>query len=471
MAEKDEYIEFEEAESTDHEDDEQAKITNPIIQHHVTTIKTFYDQYLTDELGEYKLCLTPDYQRDFAWNRQKQNMLISSIMDSYVIPMYVLYKPNVVDRDAKKKNHKECIECIDGQHRLMVIKHYIESKPIDSNYIVWRRREEGTKRFINYLYKETPETKGIKIANKRYMSIAERRDFDSFKLDICEITNILPREQIQCIFNRLQQGQNVNSAEQMKNINHPVIVGLNIRNLFKHETITGLTRDKLFDYGIKNIIKTSIKIRFINLIMRAVYICKDNRLDSVSYLDMNIQKYIKNNAPRCAIDSNKKAIEYIDYIISFINVLNELISQDNKYKNITFSKTTIFCKYIFYILLHLYKKHNENKKLLLKHLYIVDEDYDYFNSFETYEGDKRNKIVSGDEMNKISSDIENRLSQPKYIISENKQHILEHHDAAMQNARVDKKKHLENKHQQINIDKLEEIKEKPQKNYQKEKRC
>lgn len=32
-------------------------------------------------------------------------------------------------------------------------------------------------------------------------------------------------------------------------------------------------------------------------------------------------------------------------------------------------------------------------------------------------------------------------------------------------------KNSENKHQQINIDKLEEIKEKPQKNYQKEKRC
>lgn len=52
------------------------------------SLRSFYDQYLMKN----KINLQPEYQRDFVWNGDKQNLLIDSIMRSFVIPGFIFIK-------------------------------------------------------------------------------------------------------------------------------------------------------------------------------------------------------------------------------------------------------------------------------------------------------------------------------------------------------------------------------------------
>jgi hypothetical protein len=95
-----------------------------------------------------------------------------------------------------------------------------------------------------------------------------------------------------------------------------------------------------------------------------------------------------------------------------MNKLTHLIYEpENKYKNISKG----LCKYIFFILLHLYKSNQEDTNLVQEYLFIIDNN-SYFNSFETYETSQRNKIVSGDEMIKICEELKNKHTEPGYQV-------------------------------------------------------
>ncbi len=51
-------------------------------------LRSFYDQYLSKD----KINLQPEYQREFVWNCKKQDLLIDSIMRSFVIPSFIFIK-------------------------------------------------------------------------------------------------------------------------------------------------------------------------------------------------------------------------------------------------------------------------------------------------------------------------------------------------------------------------------------------
>jgi hypothetical protein len=78
-------------------------------------IKYIYETYLKHE-GE--INLSPSYQREFAWSNDKQDLFIDSVMNNYIIPPIILIKL------TDKKGFR--YECMDGQHRLTVLKHYID---------------------------------------------------------------------------------------------------------------------------------------------------------------------------------------------------------------------------------------------------------------------------------------------------------------------------------------------------------
>jgi hypothetical protein len=82
-------------------------------------IKYIYETYLKNQ----EVNLSPSYQREFSWSNDKQDLFIDSIINNYIIPPIILIKLNT------KKGFK--YECMDGQHRLTVLKHFIEGKPVN----------------------------------------------------------------------------------------------------------------------------------------------------------------------------------------------------------------------------------------------------------------------------------------------------------------------------------------------------
>lgn len=345
---------------------------NVITEHCQLLLKNCYDNHLTNNT----LDLYPEYQRDFCWNTKTQDNLIDTIMKTYIIPLFTFY-------DNKDDNNKTRLECIDGQHRLRVIKAYIESEPIDDHIILWRTFDkDGNK--SNVLYEENNLTKSYKIQHKRYMTKEEKDIFDNYKLFICKITNKLPIRQIYDMFDRMQQGHAINSIDKFKNINNSIIIGLNKHLLFRYDKIKQINGNILFNYDIKNRNRITIKSKFINIIICSIILLEQNAFNIIFHNEQSLHKLILNNV---IVIKDEYINNHIEFILDFIALLYTQIHKTNNFPDLQKG----LCKYIFYILLFIHKQ-----KLLVKHedisklLNIINkEDY---NNIELYEGEKRNKI-------------------------------------------------------------------------------
>jgi hypothetical protein len=193
-------------------------------------IKYIYETYLKHD-GE--INLSPSYQREFAWNNDKQDLFIDSVMNNYIIPPIILIKLN------DKKGFR--YECMDGQHRLTVLKHYIESRPInpdDPYYIHFSKTEEGKK--MNIFYEKKKRLENIK--DKRYMTENEKNIFNDKKIIIIKISNYDPRlsdlfsSVKNEMFLRLQKGERAGGTDIVRNCNHPLIEELKKRGLISFKT-------------------------------------------------------------------------------------------------------------------------------------------------------------------------------------------------------------------------------------------
>ena len=147
-------------------------------------IKDFYDCYLSKDK---KINLKPIYQRNFSWNSSKQDLFIDSIINNYIIPPIILI-------ELEKEEYE--YECIDGQHRLCVIKHFIESKPIDPEkpHYIRYQRIDGDK-IYNVLY-DDKENINKYIRNKSYFTNEEKEKFNKRKITILKINNIIKEREL-----------------------------------------------------------------------------------------------------------------------------------------------------------------------------------------------------------------------------------------------------------------------------------
>ncbi len=251
-------------------DDEVIKLDSKI---EVISIRSFYDQYLKCD----KLLLKPEYQRDFCWSQVKQNTFIGTIMNKWIIPNIVIYK--LSKKEAKQTNY--LYECIDGQHRLVTIKNYIEN--------VNKKLYYKDINNIKYYYNSSTLQKGYKNLNKENLDI-----FDTYQLCL----NIIQTEnkdkplelKTKCkIFNLLQNGEPVSLYEKIKNYDNPII------NFIRENKIINYMNNLNFNDNII-IKKESKNFQSFNLffIIRSFLILDKKNLN-VNYLDLNIKRAIEAN--------------------------------------------------------------------------------------------------------------------------------------------------------------------------------
>lgn len=333
------------------------------IQHQTKNIRGIYEEYLRNSN---EVNLNPEYQRSFCWNKDKQNLFIDSIMNNYIIPpLVLLQKKRRVASDYK-------YDCVDGQHRLKVIKYFIEGKPIpnddnSNNHFIFWLADDNKKTF----YEIIPSNK----KNSRIMTIEEKDRFLDFLIPIIILKidedNELNKDYINDVFIRLQKGEKVATYDIMKNSDLPIIKAFNQRKLFTSKPYNDASNTYSQLEKILGIVKTRTSNKnwkqtiFPPLIIKCILLISRRSLIIGSYLDCNLINEIKKirtsyiRLDKLTFEDTKK---YLDTFETFVNSLiaNSIIKIHNN---------------LFYILLYLFI--NQKAK------------YDYYLA-----GVNKNKIIS-----------------------------------------------------------------------------
>lgn len=287
-----------------------------------TNINSVYDMYLKDKT---QLQLQPVYQREFCWSMPKMNLFIDSIMNNFIIPNFVIYE--LTSKERSITNH--FFECVDGQHRFVTLKKYIEGESIPfSNTNVYLHFRRGDDKIYYNLNEHI--LKDLNRKNRRFvhrnMNIEERNHFNRFQLSLHFIKSRggLSITTKCIIFNRLQNGARVQTYVKLKNEPHPItdfIRDNSILQSFKTKKIYEL-------FSTKKQEDPFLLYFFIRLIL--IFDRKDL---NINFLDLNITKYIQDKLP-CANVSNPvqetflKIEKFLTYIQNKFNKDKEIFLEE-----------------------------------------------------------------------------------------------------------------------------------------------
>ena len=322
-------------------------------------IKYIYETYLKNES---EVDLSPSYQREFAWTNDKQDLFIDSVVNNYIVPPIILIKLN------KKNGHR--FECMDGQHRLTVLKHFIEGKPINKNaphYIKFPKIEN--EKLVDVYYKQSDLIDKLYENNKtktyRYMNEDELGAFNDKKLIVIKISNFDKKmddvfDKIKNeMFLRLQKGERVSGTDILRNYDSTLINTLREYNLLKYKTFTTHESFK----RIENILELKTKktatilSSYIFFVIRCILIVKNNTLDVGLLNETILREEIlgKKQSTRFNIDK-KDVVDSLDKIKKFITRVYKMKEQEDLPK---------FNEYFLLILLKIYldEKDKLNEKL------------------------------------------------------------------------------------------------------------
>lgn len=181
-------------------------------------------EYLLKTLDE-KVDCHPVYQRDIRWPQENMCDLIATIMNSGLIPGLLMYLLHPGDEKIKPTTK---YECVDGQHRFFTLSHFFYGRLVELPgkkpfLISWNHRTEDGQ-ITHVFYAETEDTKTWIAENSSkkwdYMTEEERDHFNSFLLDVRQITDKLDLQQRREIFCSLQKGVPVRGSDLYKNFTH-----------------------------------------------------------------------------------------------------------------------------------------------------------------------------------------------------------------------------------------------------------
>lgn len=192
---------------------------------------------IATELGNDKVNLKPEYQRDLRWSNDQMSDLISTVMNGMLVPQIMLYK---LQKDDKREGEKYSHECIDGQHRLFVLCQFLKGEmvtlPRTTPFMIYWYHEASK---THVFYEETNDTKQWIAKNRKktavYMTKEERDYFDMFTLQIVTIHTPVSLEDRRNMFTALQQGKQNTGSDLLKNFTHIPLLAFMLRNRFEFE--------------------------------------------------------------------------------------------------------------------------------------------------------------------------------------------------------------------------------------------
>lgn len=321
------------------------------------TVGTIYSNYLENNILE----IRPEYQREFCWSFDRQKLFLDTIMINYVSPSIVLYKKINKKNKRLPTGDTFIYECIDGQHRLSTIKQFMEGtfekRPL---YIV---NSESKERMVYHPIKPNTIMNGNKY---RTMTEIEKDKFRSYVIPCIIVKSPLDINQKCEMFNRLQNGEKVNSYVKTRNMNHPIFQWIRENKMFDdYKLVLPLINMTRSHNG-----KAASYNKLLWIIVRTLFIFDRKNL-TTNYLDLNLEKYIKTGSPSGQLRGLLSDLS--KYFPEFIKIITE-----TKWT----SKITV---YFYYILACYYINHSplETQKIIDDLIYNVSIYYKY-NNMDTY---------------------------------------------------------------------------------------
>ncbi|KAJ4001634.1 hypothetical protein F5050DRAFT_1722132 [Lentinula boryana] len=161
---------------------------------------TYAARALYEQIYNSDIDLSPEYQRDVVWTKEKQTNLIDSIYRNYYIPP-IIFAVSIDDDGAERRT------CIDGKQRLTSIQLFMDGliphrDPITGHKYWYRIAETGEKKTKELL----PERLRAMFANKQIVCV-----------EYAELTDAEERD----IFKRVQQGIALKPSEKLGAISTP----------------------------------------------------------------------------------------------------------------------------------------------------------------------------------------------------------------------------------------------------------
>jgi hypothetical protein len=275
---------------------------------------------------------------------------------------------------------------MDGQHRMTVLKHFIECKPINKNaphYIRFLKIENG--KSVDIFYKKSDEIDKLYENNKtksyRYMTDDELSAFNDKKLIVIKISNFDKKmddvfDKIKNeMFLRLQKGERVSGTDILRNYDSPLVNTLREYNLLKYKTFTKHESFKRIEsiLDIKTKKPSSILSCYIFFVIRCILIIKNNTLDVGLLNETTLREEIlgKKQSNRFNIEKND-VVDCLDKIKKFITRVYKMKEQEELPK---------FNEYFLLILLKIYI----DEKDLLNEKLESYEKYKEYNNEKYYQ--------------------------------------------------------------------------------------
>lgn len=328
---------------TDSEDEIKMKnrLTNKDYQITTYTVRSIF----TDFLEEENIILRPSYQRALTWSYDKMNYFLDSLFYFPIVPSFIICqidKEELKEIRKKDKNSPLKYECIDGQHRLTVIHHYLKGKPIEINgktkmlYIEEVKDNSKKNKNMKIFYKLTPEIEkkitdsGINKKDIRAMTTDERYAFNDTQLSFISIQKQIDKHTKCNLFNRLQQGERANCGTMTKNSDHPISNYIRDNNVITQDNYDKNWKCILSHPRIKDYKYDELLNRMTFLIIRLLYITDKKSLE-VNYNDSNMASYIRENYRSSYLSDNTQ----IDKIYKKIVNINSIIQTNIKELKIT----------------------------------------------------------------------------------------------------------------------------------------
>ena len=372
---------------TDDYEDKKFIIGSDQIKHSTYTVIDIYEMCLRKS----SMLLTPTFQREYCWKFKKSCYFLDSLFYCPVIPSFMIYKLPETEAEElriKESNKNLTHECIDGRHRLEIIRTFIRgefNEEIGDYLYITSTDEKKTKLFYNL----TPAIiKKFKKKPVRQFDEIEKYRFDKIELQFQTITKKLSEEDKCSLFARLQNGEKVSALMKFKNYLHPVTNYLRKNRCFSIE----------FTHEWNNVLSSTSKEysigKMICIITRLIFMTDKGNLD-VNFSDANLIKYIGNDAPATRLAEGHT----VEYLLGIIYERKQIIE-----KILEKTKTTVIEEF-YYILHDIDPKHF--KKALIRFFKL--NKLDNYNKSTKYS----KTTVTKDIMNRKRSEFVEELEKIK----------------------------------------------------------
>jgi hypothetical protein len=250
-----------------------------------------------------RIVLNPSYQRDFVWTKFQSSDLIGTVMHGGIIPPCTLYK----FQHGDERPDGMVYECIDGQHRLKTLKHFLSGTWIvqagKHPFMVTLpyTEENGTETTVFYSRTDNTEewTTQHPMKNVAYFDEEERDAFRAYILDMKIIDASQSEDQRRELFTSLSRGTPLRGCDVKQNFhNIPLIAEI------KHMGWKSVMRDM-----IRDACHVKAEKFWLHWIIRMFLLSKSPTSEIFALSDSHIGSYMKRDMPTDALQFTTTELE------------------------------------------------------------------------------------------------------------------------------------------------------------------